>query len=57
MWWFLVITLGSSIVPAYVMPQGPFANEQACQAIRQEVERTLREQSRPHSLTACWRDR
>ena len=54
MWWFLVITLGSSIVPAYVAPQGPFANQEQCQRVQREAKKYLEDVGRAHHFTDCY---
>lgn len=57
MWWFLVITVGSSIVPVYVAPMGPFPTEAVCQSIQSEMNQRAHEQGRTIRATTCWRDR
>ena len=56
MWWFLVLTFGSSIVPVYVAPMGPFPSEAVCQEMQTELRQRVQEQGRVMRTTTCWKE-
>lgn len=57
MWWFLVITLGSSIVPAYVAPMGPFPSQKVCEEVRRAMQTVIEYKGRYIEATGCWENK
>lgn len=56
MWWFLVVTIGSTAVyPVYVAPMGPFPSLEVCRHVRTGLIHAVEAHQRTIDPSGCWK--